>query len=315
MMDIEIYVLKYFVKVAQLGNITQAAEMLYISQPTISRHIASLEKQLRVPLFKRSKNGVELTDAGKKFYFHSMKLISAYDEFMSKAFDFQDVLGGTLKIAHQKSSQELAIAFNRQFLKTYPSVNIRNWEQGEDNLLDELKSGTLDAVYIYQNEIGRRYRDLKCMFLGNMYNMLLVSRDNPLAKEDAVSLGDLQNQKFIIPGRFSSPYRNDEIITACVYAGFEPLVVSNADSMLDIISDIVRFDGVAILPYIHNVEGSGQVKFLRLLDFEEKYPVALCWKEDIGNYTLEAYVNFIQDLVKDRTEEFIYTPVSPAIIW
>ena len=100
--------------------------MLYISQPTLSRHIASLEKQLKVPLFKRSKSGVELTDAGKKFYFHSVKLITAYDEFVSKAFDFRDVLGGMLKIAHQKSSQELAIAFNKKFLKAYPGVRIRN---------------------------------------------------------------------------------------------------------------------------------------------------------------------------------------------
>lgn len=309
-MDIDIYILKYFIKVAQLGNITQAAEMLYISQPTLSRHIASLEKQLKVPLFKRSKSGVELTDAGKKFYYHSVKLIAAYDEFVSKAYDFKDVLGGTLKIAHQKSSQELAIEFNKRFLKTYPSVNIRNLEQGERNLLDELKTGKLDAVYIYQNEVGRRYKDLKCMPLGNMMNMLLVSADNPLAQKEVVSLKELSNQKFIIPGRFSSPYRNDEIITSCVYHGFEPADVSNADSMLDIISDIVRFDGVAILPYMHNIEGSGQVKFVRLLDFEEKYPVALCWKEDIGNFTLDAYVNFIQNLVKGREEEFIYTPDS-----
>lgn len=314
-MDINIYILKYFIKVAQVGNITQAAEMLYISQPTLSRHIASLEKQLKVPLFERSKNGVKLTDAGQRFYYHSVKLISAYDEFMSKAFDFQDVLGGTLKIAHQKSSQELAIAFNKKFLKTYPGVNIRNWEQGQVNLLDELKNGKLDAVYIYQNEIGRRYRDLKYMFLGNMCNMLLVSKDNPLSKQEEVSLRDLWNQKFIIPSRFSSPYRNDEIITSCVYLGYEPTVVSDADSMLDIISDVVRFEGVAIVPYMHNIAGSGQVKFLKLLDFEEKYPVALCWKEDTGNFTLEAYVRFIRNLVEEMEEEYFYTPTSTASIW
>ncbi|MFR1061218.1 MAG: LysR family transcriptional regulator [Enterocloster sp.] len=67
----------YVIAVAECGSISQAAEMLYISQPSLSRYISSLEHDLGVGLFVRTINGTELTEAGKIYlkYAKEIKLL------------------------------------------------------------------------------------------------------------------------------------------------------------------------------------------------------------------------------------------------
>lgn len=60
----ELRVLRYFLEVARQGNITRAAEALHVTQPTLSRQLQDLEKELGAPLFIRSKRRIELTEAG-----------------------------------------------------------------------------------------------------------------------------------------------------------------------------------------------------------------------------------------------------------
>ncbi|MBQ6663406.1 MAG: LysR family transcriptional regulator [Firmicutes bacterium] len=312
--NISISSLRNFIVIADLGNITSASEELFITQPTLSRQIAALEDQLGVQLFKRVKSGVELTEAGRKFYGHAQTLIQAFDDFISQAYYFRSVISGTLKMAHQKSGQELVIAMNRQFLSTYPNVTIRNMEQSGINLLEELRAGTFHVVFIYGHEKGAAYKDLESLPLGNMYNMLLVARDNPLSKRESVSLEELREQQFIVPSRFISPYRNREILESCRSAGYSPNVVSNADSLLEIISDVVRYSGVSILPYIHNVEGGGQVRYVKLTDYKAQYPIIMVWRPDEDNPVLNTYVDFVKARVGDQTDTFLYTPEEQRIL-
>ena len=67
MKNMETRVLKYFLTVAELNNITQAAERLHITQPTLSRQIMELEKELGVKLFDREKRQMHLNKAGALF--------------------------------------------------------------------------------------------------------------------------------------------------------------------------------------------------------------------------------------------------------
>lgn len=307
-LDISIYVLKYFVKVAELGNITNAAEELYITQPTLSRQVANLEALLQIPLFRRVKSGVELTEAGRKFYDNAKKLIAAYDEFMAHVYDARGLVAGTLFTAHHNSCQELVISFNKRFLREYQNVNIRSREQGETNLLDGVKGGDYHAVFIYQNEIGKRHKQLSHLHLGNMRNMLLVSTESEFADRESISLGELKEQKFVLPSRLSSPHRYEEIILGCEEEGFSPEIVSTADSLLGIVTEVVRYNAVTILPYTHNLGAGGQVRYIELEDFPKAYPLALVWRTDTDNPVLRAYVEFIRGLTRENERDYFYTP-------
>ena len=74
----EMHQLRYFAKVAELGNVTRAAEACHVSQPSLSQQIAKLERELGQPLLERLGRGVRLTEAGRLFRRHADQILSQF---------------------------------------------------------------------------------------------------------------------------------------------------------------------------------------------------------------------------------------------
>src|ERR671914_628302 len=78
-MDVDTRLLRYFAAVAEEGNLTRAAQRLFVSQPALTKQIRQLEAQLGVTLFTRSRAGMALTDAGRVLAERTPNLLSAWD--------------------------------------------------------------------------------------------------------------------------------------------------------------------------------------------------------------------------------------------
>ena len=94
----EIKQLESFAAVVRLGSFTRAAEELYISQPTVSTHIRTLEEELNTRLILRTTKSIEVTAAGKKVYDDAVSILQLRDRML------QESAGGAKRIIHLGAS-------------------------------------------------------------------------------------------------------------------------------------------------------------------------------------------------------------------
>lgn len=300
-----IYTIKYFVKVAELGNITNAAMELFMTQPTLSRQLASLEDNLHTTLLRRVRGGVELTEAGKSFYKDCVKFLAAYDEFMNSAYQFQNLKIGNLKIGYQKSSEELIVKVHKYFLRANTQVNITNVRQGDTSFIDLLLNKELDFAYLYGLELEGAPKNIISIPVWTLRYMALVSADNPIAARPYVNFEDLARQPLILPSKSNSPRKLEHILNAFKEAGLEPNIAGYASQIMDYIMKTVQYNGATILPYMHNVEEEGQIEYRELRNYDTDYPICLAWFSENMNPLIQSYVSFVRKQVQQRQ------PLSP----
>ncbi len=128
--------LKIFINAADAGNLTRAAEALYISQPAVSKAIKNIEYDLGVALFYRDKkNGISLTDTGMRVLGYAREMMLMEEKIYQTAYLSKNLLEGTLRIASIPSGTAffLAEAF-AAFQKEHPQVNIELMEGSSDKV-------------------------------------------------------------------------------------------------------------------------------------------------------------------------------------
>ncbi|MDB5990382.1 MAG: bacterial regulatory helix-turn-helix, lysR family protein [Herbaspirillum sp.] len=157
--------LKTFVRVAELGSLTRAALDLNIKTSTASRHIAELEADLRIALFNRSTRGVSLTEAGRTFYPHTLKVIAALGEAREAASSLNLSPSGLLRVT-------LPSAFGRkhimphmpEFIKRYPDIDLDMiFSDDIMNLIETridlgIRIGTLEDSSLMARKLGPHRR-------------------------------------------------------------------------------------------------------------------------------------------------------------
>lgn len=138
----EIRVLKYFLTVAREESITKGAEILHITQPTLSRQLMQLEEELKVQLFIRGKNKITLTDEGMLLRRRAEEIVDLVGK-TEREFDEQDnLIGGEIFIgAGETNAMHVLANFIKKFNKEYPQVKYNLYSGNADDIKDELIKG------------------------------------------------------------------------------------------------------------------------------------------------------------------------------
>lgn len=203
----------YALEVEKTGSITQAAENLYMSQPTLSKAIKDLEGSLGFSIFKRSSRGVVPTRKGGEFLLHAKKIV-AQIERMELALQAQDA-----------SHQMFSLAIPRvSYIARAAAQYIRSLDDGRDMEIDLLETNSMrviDAVAQGRSVLGIvRYHVqdedyfMRCMAeKGVQYEpvwqadyVALMRSDHPLAEKSLLSAEDLRSYIEITPGDEEVPY-------------------------------------------------------------------------------------------------------------
>ena len=138
---------KYVLKIAELGNLTKAAEELYITQPSLSHYVARVEEEIGTQLFDRSTNPLSLTPAGER-YCETARMILQLDAKLRKdVSDIAENKVGTIQLgmSHARAAYFLPYIFPA-FLDRYPRIEIRTKEQRSSLLEEYVFQGSCDLA-------------------------------------------------------------------------------------------------------------------------------------------------------------------------
>ena len=193
--------LKNFVGLAQCLNFTEAAKCLYMSQPTLSRQIAELEKDLGVRLFARTKRTVELTAEGEEFLKFAKVIVENSEEILKRSKRLKEGITCRLNFGYPKAFDIVSV---EQYLKLKDlcvncskSIDICLSGQSTGTILSDLEVGKLDVAIIPDFEV-KSYSDLESLNLGEIRLKLLVPKEHELAGRQQVVFSDFKDLRFIM---------------------------------------------------------------------------------------------------------------------
>jgi DNA-binding transcriptional LysR family regulator len=147
---VELYQLRSFVEVAELGHLTRAAERLHISQPALSAQIKALEEELEVELFERSSSGMALTSAGKRLVGEAKKLLSAAQALRNEARSIKGTATGVARVGTVSDPEFIRVgALMSAAVERYPLVEIQFHHEVSGAAFEKVRDGALDASFYY----------------------------------------------------------------------------------------------------------------------------------------------------------------------
>jgi DNA-binding transcriptional LysR family regulator len=146
----ELYQLRSFAAVAELGHLTRAADKLHISQPALSAQIKALEDELGVPLFERTPSGMVLTPAGQRLLPEAEKVIAAAGALRSQAKSYQGEAGGRARVGTLSDPEFLRLSdFLALAIERYPLIEIELHHEVSGAAFAKVRDGELDAAFYY----------------------------------------------------------------------------------------------------------------------------------------------------------------------
>ncbi len=183
--------LRYFLAVAREENMTRAAELLHVTQPTLSKTLKALEDELGKKLFTRRSFSIRLTDEGMLLRDRAEDLVSMADKIEQEFMSLDEVTGGNLYFGLAESYQMRYLAREiRRFKAAYPGLNYHITSGDTEQVTEKLDKGLLDfAVICSELPDSRKYNYIT--FPEKDIWGAVMPASHPLALKKAISVDDL----------------------------------------------------------------------------------------------------------------------------
>ena len=196
----ELRVLRYFLAVAREENITRAAALLHLTQPTLSRQLMQLEEELGVRLFHRSRYRIVLTNDGMLLRRRAQELVDLADKTAREFSDRETELMGEIAIGAGETRSMTALSRAIQSFRTlYPKVVFRIFSANADDVKERLDMGLLDMGLLTEPVDVGKYAFFRMQEKDRWG--VLVRADSPLAALEAVTPEDLEAVPLLCSGR------------------------------------------------------------------------------------------------------------------
>ncbi len=199
----ELRTLKYFLAVAREENMTEAANVLHVTQPTLSRQIADLERELGVTLFDRTNRSCVLTGDGMRLRQRAEEILSLVEQTEAELADGEGALGGVVRIgAGETQAMRLVLQVFAELRRDHPGVQIELYTGNADAVEERLERGLLDFGLLIEPVNLDKYDWLRMPDVDRVG--VAVAVESSWAKLDAARPDDIARMPLLLSSRTSN---------------------------------------------------------------------------------------------------------------
>lgn len=287
----ELTQLRYFIKVAELEHITQAAEELHIAQPALTQTIHRLENELEVPLFTNKGRNIVLTEYGRYFYESLTPLLNKILELPNQLREFSKYENTTVHLNVLAASNLVTQAII-EYQKIDDSLKIKLFQNDDNDLCDICVTTRL----FYQEPKLKNWQKFICT--ENIY--LAVPNNEKYKDKKSITLNEIKDEQFIsLSGAKQFRAICDKY---CKSAGIKPNIIFESDSPQAVRNMIAANIGIGFWPQISwELIESNNVKLLPIVDPKCSRDILISYsKNKSDNSKIENFYTFLTDFFEKK---------------
>jgi DNA-binding transcriptional LysR family regulator len=302
---VELRHLRYFVALAEELHFGRAAQRLHIVQPALSKQVIALERELGVDLIDRA-HGVKLTRAGELFYAEAREIVDRADRAVDATRATARGEQGLLRIGFVAPAMWSVLpVVLRAHRRLYPELTYRLYEAPTPEHLEQLRANALDVGFVRPPSVDDA---LAFELVWREPFVVVLPDDHRLAREDAIDLADLANERFVVMPRANAMV-NDVIVSICLSYGFSPKVVEEGNSPSSLVM-VAMGQCVALVPVSLQDCGVRGITFRPLIRPTPELDLAVAYRRDDRSLALRAFLETARR-VAPEVEAHGYCPLGP----
>lgn len=292
--------LRYFLAVADAGQMTAAAATLAIQQPPLSQQIRALEDEVGMRLFARHPKGVSLTDAGRAFEPDARRLVGAFDAFQRQLQAVANGEQGRLQIAFTSSAAAHAFAPRalRACRQRHPGIEWTVDERNAAEITEAVADGRLHCGLV-RVPVDRPPGVVQQPLLDEPVVAALPS-DHRLASQRRVAPEDFDDEPLILVRRPGAPGLYGNLLALCHARGAMPRVVAEVERMMSNLNLVAAGVGVSVVPASMQHVHADLVAYRPLARAAGlSAPLTLLYRDDRLQGALRTFVDLLVSLAAD----------------
>lgn len=290
--------LYYFSKLSELEHFSKAAKELYITQPSLSHAIKSLETELGVQLFEREGRRMRLTPFGKEFAIYVKRGLREIDKGVELAQEFNGKLGGTVNVGAVLTVQgDYLPPLFHDFSENYGQEVKLNMFQGFSiPLVEGLENDKYDVVFA---AAGERKPNLCYEHVLSHELVAVVNKNNPLAQRDSIGIPELSGYN-VHTYRLGTPIGEEVNDLLTEYNLSAKHDCEDEVSLGGIISAMPS--DIALATLTISLKAFDHLRFLRIEEVPQDFhPIYMIYKRDAyRSCAAERFIQFSQDWVAPK---------------
>lgn len=278
-----------FLRVCEYKKYSEAAESMGMLQSSLFKQLRAIEDEFFIRLFDKDKRGVKLTEAGETLYPYVVFMDSEYKKMMGRLQEFSEGKNYSLMLGSLYFSKQYSIIHMiREFEQIRPNIKISVDEYRSNELEPLLRSGNLDAGFIYKELLEEEFG--RVIPIREDYLVAVMSKIHALALRDSIKLPELKNEQFILMKGDERIYK--QLLKFCIEEGFVPRE-HNMDIRLETMKELIHLSNCVTILMRTMAEDLLEDKNLVMIPIEGNKKLTLSFVVQNETEACKVFSNYI----------------------